>query len=103
MSLSGALKACPKIVGLKDPVTGKSIIRRRVPAWRSLTLEGLRRGCLPLKVLLEAKKARLKPRSLDKALSDLVELLKKMKQHQHRVEFYELEVLSKLIFNYLRV
>lgn len=103
LSLSGAPKTCSGIVGMKTPFTGRKSITRRMPAWRSLTLEGLRRGCLPLKVLLEAKNARLHPRSLDNALSELVELLNNMKHHLHRIEFSELEVLSKLILSYLQI
>lgn len=103
VSLSGVPKTCSGIVGMKNPFTGRKSIKRRMPEWRSLTLEGLRRGCLPLKVLLEAKKARLHPRSLDNALSDLVKLLNDMRHHLHRIEFSELEVLSKLILSYLQI
>lgn len=103
VSLGGAPKTCSAIVGMKNPFTGRKGIKKRMPEWRSLTLEGLRRGYLPMNVLLEAKKARLQPRSLDNALSELVGLLNDMKHHLHRIEFSKLEVLSKLILSYLQI
>ncbi|KAJ8616653.1 hypothetical protein MRB53_036025 [Persea americana] len=95
VSLGGAPKTCSPIVGMKNPFTGRKGIKKRMPEWRSLTLEGLRRGYLPMNVLLEAKKARLQPRSLDNALSELVGLLNDMKHHLHRIEFSKLEEVAR--------
>lgn len=103
MSLSGALKTCPKIVGMKDPIAGKRrIILPRVPAWRSLILEGLKRGGLSLKVLVEAQQAYQNPQSLKGALSELDGLLKELKKPDLLFEFDLLEVPSKHILYYLR-
>lgn len=85
-SLGGA---GPEIVAFKGPLTGRRLVgkNRRVPSWRSLTLESLRGGTASLEVLLDAKKARLDPQFLDDAESKFQTILS-----QDPIQFHELKV-----------